>query len=49
MNKPNLKLDQLPKAPPSFRIWGGGTVKPEDIYALLPWIDWAYSESKTDL
>ncbi len=42
-------INGYPKAPPSFRIWGGGTVEPEDIYALLPWIDWAYSESKTDL
>ena len=38
-----------PKAPPSFRIWGGGTVEPEDVNALLPWIDWAYGESKANL
>jgi phosphoserine aminotransferase len=42
-------INGYPKAPPSFRIWGGGTVEPEDINALLPWIDWAYSESKADL
>ena len=35
-----------PKAPPSFRIWGGGTVEPENIRRLLPWIEWAYSEIK---
>ena len=42
-------INGYPKAPPSFRIWGGGTVEPEDINVLLPWIDWAYSESKADL
>ena len=42
-------INGYPKAPPSFRIWGGGTVEPEDINALLPWIDWAYGESKADL
>ncbi|MDC0226605.1 phosphoserine transaminase [Alphaproteobacteria bacterium] len=39
-------INGYPKAPPSFRIWGGGTVEPEDINFLLPWIDWAYKESK---
>ena len=42
-------INGYPKAPPSFRIWGGGTVEPKDINALLPWIDWAYNESKIDL
>ena len=37
-----------PKAPPSFRVWGGGTVEPEDINKLLPWIEWAYSEVKSE-
>ncbi len=39
-------INGYPKAPPSFRVWGGGTVEPEDINALLPWIEWAYSEVK---
>ena len=34
------------KAPPSFRIWGGGTVDPLNINKLLPWIDWAYYQVK---
>ena len=36
------------KAPPSFRIWGGGTVEPENVKKLLPWIDWAYNEVKSN-
>ena len=39
-------INGYPKAPPSFRIWGGGTVEPEDISILLPWIEWAYTEVK---
>jgi phosphoserine aminotransferase len=34
-------------APPGLRIWGGATVDREDIAALLPWLDWAYSEAMT--
>ena len=30
------------KAPPSFRVWGGGTVEPDNIKLLLPWLEWAY-------
>jgi len=36
-------------APPSLRIWGGTTVAPEDIAALLPWLDWAFQEEKSAL
>ena len=32
------------KAPPSFRVWAGGTVESLNIELLLPWLDWAYSE-----
>ena len=35
-------INGYPKAPPSFRISGGGTVEPEDIKNLLPWMDWAF-------
>lgn len=33
-------------APPSLRIWCGGSVEQEDIKRLLPWIEWAYQELK---
>ena len=39
-------INGYPKAPPSFRVWGGGTVEPEDVKILLPWIDWAYNQVK---
>ena len=39
-------INGYPKAPPSFRIWGGGTVEPQNVKKLLPWIDWAYNEVK---
>ena len=31
-------------APPSLRIWCGGTVESEDIARLIPWIEWAFAE-----
>ena len=40
-------INGYPKAPPSFRIWGGATVEPENINKLLPWIDWAYNQVKS--
>lgn len=33
-------------APDGLRIWGGATVKTEDLKALMPWLDWAYAEVK---
>ena len=46
--KENVAYDitGYPKAPPSFRVWGGGTVEPRDVQKLLPWIKWAVGEVK---
>ena len=45
-HKVAFDINGYPKAPPSFRIWGGATVESDDVKKLLPWIDWAYKNVK---
>ncbi len=33
-------------APPGLRIWAGATVESNDLKALTPWLDWAWSQVK---
>lgn len=50
LEKENVALDigAYRDAPPGIRIWAGATVETVDIEALLPWLDWADSQFRTE-
>ena len=41
-----LDIGAYRDAPTGLRIWGGPTVDPDDIAALLPWLDWSYARAR---
>lgn len=38
-------IDAYRTAPPGLRLWGGPTIEPNDMAALMPWLDWAFTQA----
>ncbi len=35
-------------APPGFRIWTGATIEAKDVESLTPWLDWGFTQMKSE-
>lgn len=48
LSKENVAHDiaSYAAAPAGLRIWGGATIEQADLKALMPWLEWAFAETK---
>jgi len=42
-------IDGYRDAPPGLRLWAGSTIEEKNLHALMPWLDWAFSNTVATL